>query len=43
MWYFSLAMAAVIFFYVWCFTSVDCNAVQVTNVAQLHSIVFEDC
>ena len=32
-------MAAVIFF----FTSVDLNTVQVTNIAQLHSFVFEDC
>ena len=29
--------------YFWFVTSVDLNTVQVTNMAQLHSILFEDC
>ena len=42
--YFSLAIAAVIFLiFFGLFTSVDLNTVQVTNMAQLHSFVFEDC
>ena len=42
--YFSLAIAAVIFFlYFWFVTSVDLNTVHLTNMAQLHSFVLEDC
>ena len=42
-WYSSLAMAPVILLFFWFVTSVDFNTVQVTNMAQLHSFVSEDC